>query len=80
MWSRFNQTNEMMCRKNRVRAQGDLRPMAGQPEAMAQLIRILEERRLSYARADVSFDTTGQSIETAETELTKLVQARGYLD
>ncbi|MEP1536328.1 MAG: helix-turn-helix transcriptional regulator [Paracoccaceae bacterium] len=65
---------------DRVRAQGDLRPMEGQPEAMAQLKRILEERRLSYARADVSFDTSGQSIQTAETKLTKLVQARGYLD
>ncbi|MEP3638125.1 MAG: helix-turn-helix transcriptional regulator [Paracoccaceae bacterium] len=65
---------------DRVRAQGDLRPMAGHPEAMAQLKRILEERRMSYARADASFDTSGLTIQSAEIELTKLVQARGYLD
>ncbi len=65
---------------DRVRAQGDLRPMAGQPEAMVQLKRILEDRRKSYARADASFDTSGRSIQIAVADLAELIRAKGYLE
>ena len=42
----------------RVVAQGDMRPMAGNAEAMDDLKRILASREAPYARADVTFDTS----------------------
>lgn len=41
----------------RVRAQGDLRPMEGRPNALAELEAILDERSGLYAEADVHLDT-----------------------
>jgi XRE family transcriptional regulator, aerobic/anaerobic benzoate catabolism transcriptional regulator len=49
----------------RVAAQGDMRPMAASAEAMADLKRILAGRLPFYAKADVSVDTSGQSLEQA---------------
>jgi XRE family transcriptional regulator, aerobic/anaerobic benzoate catabolism transcriptional regulator len=49
----------------RVVAQGDLRPMAGNTEAMTDLKRILSGREAHYARADVTFDTGGRSLADA---------------
>ena len=49
----------------RVIAQGDLRPMAGNAEAMADLKRILAGREALYAKADLTFDTSGQSLADA---------------
>lgn len=46
----------------RVVAQGDLRPMAGNAEAMEDLRRILEARESLYGKADAVVDTTGQSV------------------
>jgi XRE family aerobic/anaerobic benzoate catabolism transcriptional regulator len=45
----------------RVAAQGDTRPMAQSREAMADLRRILGGRAAFYAKADATYDTTGQS-------------------
>jgi XRE family aerobic/anaerobic benzoate catabolism transcriptional regulator len=42
-------------------AQGDLRPMAGHDEAMADLKRILEGREPFYQQADLTLDTSGLS-------------------
>jgi XRE family aerobic/anaerobic benzoate catabolism transcriptional regulator len=53
----------------RVVAQGDLRPIAGHSEAMADLKRILAQREALYARADMIFDTAGKTVEQASTEL-----------
>jgi XRE family aerobic/anaerobic benzoate catabolism transcriptional regulator len=47
---------------NRVVRQGDLRPMAGRPEAQAELRRILESREALYARARFQIDTSRRSI------------------
>lgn len=41
----------------RVRAQGDLRPMRGRPDALRELQEILEARRPLYAQADLTLDT-----------------------
>jgi len=49
----------------RVIAQGDLRPMAGNTEAMEDLKRILSGREVAYARADLTFDTSGRPLATA---------------
>lgn len=47
----------------RVMAQGDLRPMQASREAMADLKRILENRRALYGKADAVVDTSGQGID-----------------
>jgi XRE family aerobic/anaerobic benzoate catabolism transcriptional regulator len=47
----------------RVIAQGDMRPMADNREAMADLQRILEARGPLYARADAEVSTAGRSVE-----------------
>jgi XRE family aerobic/anaerobic benzoate catabolism transcriptional regulator len=53
----------------RVIAQGDLRPMAGNAEAMADLKRILAGREASYAQADLTFDTAGKTLAESYLEL-----------
>ena len=63
----------------RVKAQGDLRPMAGNPEAMAQLQALLRARDTLYAQADVALDTAGKSAEQSLEELAELVEAQGFL-
>jgi XRE family aerobic/anaerobic benzoate catabolism transcriptional regulator len=47
---------------SRVLAQGDIRPMAGNKQAMDDLRLILAERSPFYAKADVICDTSGQTL------------------
>jgi XRE family aerobic/anaerobic benzoate catabolism transcriptional regulator len=49
----------------RVIAQGDLRPMSENNEAMADLNRILAARTPLYARADAVVDTAGSTVEAS---------------
>ena len=44
----------------RVRAQGDLRPMAGRADALGELRQILAAREPLYAQAAVQVDTVEQ--------------------
>ncbi len=53
----------------RVRKQGDLRPMADDRSAMAELRNILASREPLYARASAVVDTAGFSVEAAATRL-----------
>jgi XRE family aerobic/anaerobic benzoate catabolism transcriptional regulator len=53
----------------RVRQQGDLRPMADDRAAMAELRTILESREPLYARARVTVDTSGMPVDTAAKKL-----------
>jgi len=53
---------------SRVIAQGDMRPMAQNPEAMADLQRILQEREELYGRADASINTSVKSVEEVVAE------------
>src|SRR5439155_1700999 len=48
---------------SRVVAQGDVRPMADNAEAMEDLRRILAGREALYAKADAVVDTAGRTIE-----------------
>lgn len=64
----------------RVRAQGDERPMAGNPEAMAQLKSILTTRETLYARAEAQLDTSGKPVDTSVVELRELIAQHGFLD
>ena len=58
----------------RVVAQGDMRPMASNREAMSDLQRILKVRNPLYSKADTRVDTAGRSVEAS---LDLLVQAVG---
>lgn len=62
----------------RVMAQGDLRPMAQNREAMADLIAILEARRGDYARAEAELDTSRDTVEESFAKLTQV--ARRWMD
>ena len=57
----------------RVMAQGDLRPMAGNDEAMEDLKRILEARLPLYAKADTVLDTSGETVDQSFIKLRQLV-------
>jgi len=57
----------------RVMAQGDLRPMAGNREAMDDLRRILDGRAAFYAKADRVLDTQGATLDQAFDALRVLV-------
>ena len=58
VWLRASPEEHM----ERVIAQGDLRPMAGNAEAMADLRRILSDRDALYRRADVTITTSGGTV------------------
>ncbi|WP_439813598.1 helix-turn-helix transcriptional regulator [Zavarzinia sp. CC-PAN008] len=60
----------------RVVAQGDFRPMAEVPQAMADLKRILASRTSLYARADAIVDTTGRQPDDSFATLLAAVQSR----
>ena len=57
---------------NRVLAQGDRRPMADNPEAMADLRRILAERVQLYTKADAQLDTSGKPVQQSLEELARI--------
>jgi XRE family aerobic/anaerobic benzoate catabolism transcriptional regulator len=57
----------------RVRKQGDLRPMADDRSAMAELRNILLSREPLYARASAVVDTAGLSVEAAAARLIEAV-------
>jgi XRE family aerobic/anaerobic benzoate catabolism transcriptional regulator len=57
---------------NRVVAQGDSRPMAGNRQAMDDLRLILEERAPFYAKADAVCDTSGKSLQESFKQLLEL--------
>lgn len=59
----------------RVEAQGDLRPMSGNQEAMADLRRILAAREPFYGKADLAFETNGKRLAVAFAELRDAVAA-----
>ncbi len=54
---------------NRVLAQGDRRPMADNPHAMAELQELLTRREPLYSRADLSVDTSALPVEKAMEQL-----------
>ncbi|MCG6901181.1 MAG: helix-turn-helix transcriptional regulator [Rhodobacter sp.] len=75
IWVRASAQEHM----DRVRAQGDTRPMAGNPEAMAQLRAILASRESHYARAVAQLDTSGAAVETSVAQLLALIEDRKLL-
>ncbi len=61
---------------SRVIAQGDMRPMAGNREAMDDLRRILASREALYAKADATVDTSGKTVANAFEQLRKATAQR----
>jgi len=72
VWLRTSPEEHMQ----RVIAQGDMRPMANNREAMADLERILAVREPFYSKADITIDT---SAHTVEESLRVLSEACGSL-
>jgi XRE family transcriptional regulator, aerobic/anaerobic benzoate catabolism transcriptional regulator len=64
----------------RVRAQGDTRPMAGNPEAMEQLRHILTSREALYDQARARLDTSGRTEDQSLADLLALIQDRRFLE
>jgi XRE family transcriptional regulator, aerobic/anaerobic benzoate catabolism transcriptional regulator len=61
VWLRATPEDHM----SRVIAQGDLRPMEANPQAMDDLRRILQSREPLYARAGATIETSGKSVAEA---------------
>ena len=59
VWVRASAEEHMQ----RVIAQGDMRPMANNRDAMSDLKRILAEREVLYSKSDIQTDTAGRTIE-----------------
>ncbi|HPD92583.1 MAG TPA: helix-turn-helix transcriptional regulator, partial [Pararhodobacter sp.] len=76
IWVKAAPTEHM----GRVRAQGDTRPMAGNPEAMDQLRFILTSRETLYDQARAKLDTTGRSVDESLGDLLALIREHGFLD
>jgi XRE family aerobic/anaerobic benzoate catabolism transcriptional regulator len=63
----------------RVRGQGDTRPMAGNPAAMDELKTILTSREALYARSEAQVDTSDQTVEESLGALLEAVEREGFL-
>jgi len=59
VWVRTSPEEHMQ----RVLAQGDMRPMANNRDAMSDLKRILTEREMLYSKADIQIDTANRKLE-----------------
>jgi len=75
IWIRSSPREHM----DRVRAQGDERPMKGYPEAMEHLTTLLHSREVLYDRALATVDTSGKPVETSLQDLLEIIHARGFL-
>jgi len=71
VWVKASPTEHMA----RVVAQGDLRPMQGNAEAMGDLNRILDAREPLYRKADATLDTSGERPEQSLSRLRDAVRA-----
>lgn len=59
----------------RLIAEGDVRPMQDQEDAMSDLRRILAERQDFYSKAHASIDTSGKSVEQCVSQLFEITPA-----
>ena len=72
VWLRASPEEHMQ----RVIAQGDMRPMANNREAMADLERILAGREPFYNKADVTVDTSGHTAQESYETLVSVVSVK----
>ncbi|MEP1444083.1 MAG: helix-turn-helix transcriptional regulator [Hyphomicrobiales bacterium] len=64
---------------DRVLAQGDERPMAGNPQAFEQLRQILTSREALYQKASTVVDTTGASLHVSTQALLNKIETKQFL-
>jgi XRE family aerobic/anaerobic benzoate catabolism transcriptional regulator len=64
----------------RVRAQGDLRPMEGNPQAMAQLKELLSKREGLYQQAEAEVNTSNRTESASLNDLLSVIANRGFLN
>ncbi len=76
VWIRTSAPEHMQ----RVRAQGDVRPMQGNPAAMKQLHALLEHRTPLYERADAQVDTSNRTERSSLNSLLSVISEHGFLD
>jgi XRE family aerobic/anaerobic benzoate catabolism transcriptional regulator len=76
VWLRTTPAEHM----ERVRAQGDLRPMQGNPAAMAQLKSLLATRSPHYERADAQVNTSNQTVPASLNDLMKVIARHRFLE
>jgi XRE family transcriptional regulator, aerobic/anaerobic benzoate catabolism transcriptional regulator len=62
---------------SRVIAQGDMRPMSGNREAMQDLRRILATREPLYAKADIAINTSQRTVDQALEDLVNAIPPEG---
>lgn len=63
----------------RVRKQGDLRPMAGNPAAMEELKTILTSRESLYAKAEAQIDTSGRPPEESLSDVLSVIREQEFV-
>lgn len=76
VWIRTSPAEHMA----RVRAQGDLRPMEGNPAAMDQLKTFLTTRAPFYERALAQIDTSGKPVQSSVNALLATIATNRFLD
>lgn len=64
----------------RVRSQGDLRPMEGNPAAMEQLRALLATRTAAYERAIAQVDTSAKPVSTSVNDLLAVIAKHRFLE
>ena len=64
----------------RVRAQGDLRPMQGNPAAMTQLKELLRLRTPLYNQAEAQVNTANRAVRSSLNDLLTVIAKRRFLD
>ena len=64
----------------RVRAQGDVRPMQGNPAAMTQLNELLKLRTPLYSKAEAQVNTSNRAVRSSLNDLLTLIAKRRFLD
>lgn len=76
IWVRTSPAEHMQ----RVRAQGDVRPMEGNPAAMTQLKALLDGREPLYQKADAQINTSNRTVKTSLNDLLGIISRRRLLD
>ena len=64
----------------RVRAQGDVRPMQGNPAAMTQLNELLKVRTPLYNKAEAQVNTSNRAVRSSLNDLLTIIAKRRFLD
>ncbi len=76
IWIRTSPAEHMQ----RVREQGDLRPMEGNPAAMKQLRGLLEARTPAYEKASAQVNTSNRTVSSSLNDLLAVIATKRFLE